>query len=46
MKWIDATEIVAGMCLRNLTDPSNKLKIDPNAINPQFMYPPYAETLS
>lgn len=45
MKWQDASEIVAGMCLRSLTDPKNKMKIDPNAVNPQFMYPPYDEII-
>src|SRR5512138_709701 len=45
MKWLDASEIVAGMCLRNLTEPKSKMKIDPNAVNPQFMYPPYDEMI-
>jgi hypothetical protein len=45
MKWMDASEIVAGMCLRVLTDPKNKIKIDANAVNPQLMYPPYDEII-
>jgi hypothetical protein len=39
------SEVVAGMCLRNLTDPRNKVKIDPNAVNPMLMYPPYNEII-
>ncbi len=45
MKWQDMSEIVAGMCLRNLTDPKHKVKIDPNAVNPELMYPPYNEII-
>jgi replicative DNA helicase len=45
MKWQDMSEVVAGMCLRTITDPKNKIKIDPNAVNPMLLYPPYDEII-
>jgi hypothetical protein len=35
MKWLEITEIVSGFVLRG--------KIDPNAVNPDDLYPPYSE---
>lgn len=45
MKWQGMSEVVAGLCLRTLTDPKNKMRLDPNAVNPETMYPPYNEII-
>ena len=46
MKWQDASEIVGGYILKKVKDPSAKMGLDPNAVNPLDMWPGHAHIVT